>query len=139
MSPLVTDHRIFYRGGYRYQLEIDYEIVLPLRGHSAQDDFILLEPGGRFVVSKGYAWDGPSGPALDTRTFMRASLIHDALYQLIRRRKVPDAVKDAADEILRETCLEDGMWKWKAWAVWWAVAHFAAPSTRVARTVESAP
>ena len=36
------------------------------------------------IVEKDYAWDGPSGPTIDTSNSMRASLVHDVLYQAMR-------------------------------------------------------
>jgi hypothetical protein len=43
--------------------------------------------------SKGYAWNGPSGPTLDTRNFMRGSLVHDALYQLMREGRMDNGLR----------------------------------------------
>lgn len=49
-----------------------------------ETDFITLNTDGVLTLSAGYAWDGASGPALDTPSFMRASAVHDALYQLMK-------------------------------------------------------
>ena len=46
--------------------------------------FIEIGTDGLLTIRKGYAWDGPSGPTIDTKDFMRGSLVHDALYQLLR-------------------------------------------------------
>ena len=45
------------------------------------------EPITTLYISKGYSWDGPSGPAIDTPDWIKASLVHDALYQLIRENR----------------------------------------------------
>ena len=58
---------------------------------------------------KGYAWDGPSGPTFDTPAFMRGSLIHDALYQLIREKHLRPEFRVVADKILYDILREDGM------------------------------
>jgi len=50
--------------------------------------YLKLDGDGQFEFSKGYAWDGPSGSTVDTLNFMRGSLVHDALYQLIRMEKI---------------------------------------------------
>ena len=86
---------------------------------------------GGLMVNIGYAWDGPSGPTVDTKSFMRGSLIHDALYQLMREGHLNRKVwKLYADKLLRKICLEDGMSKFRAWYVYNAVRLFAASSTK---------
>ena len=47
-------------------------------------DYARLFTNGYLVIFEGYQWDGPSGPAIDTDTFMRGSLVHDLLYELLR-------------------------------------------------------
>ena len=56
---------------------------------------------------------------------MRASLVHDALYQLIRMGKLHPSYREAIDNLLYQICLEDGMWKWRAQTWCWAVKKFA--------------
>jgi hypothetical protein len=53
---------------------------------------------GFVVIYKGYEWDGPSGPAIDTDNFMDGSLIHDLLYQYMREERLKPR------------------WKWRLWA-----------------------
>jgi hypothetical protein len=45
---------------------------------------------------------------------MRGSLLHDALFQLIRLELLPLSYKQEADEILHDVCIEDGMNKLRA-------------------------
>jgi len=53
---------------------------------------------------------------------MRGSLVHDALYQLMRLSALDyKAHRKRADEILREICLEDGICSFRAWYVYQAV------------------
>lgn len=76
-------------------------------------------------ISNMYAWDGPSGPTIDTESFMRGSLVHDALYQLIREGYLDKKVwRPYADKLLRKICLEDGMSKFRAWYVYHSVRWF---------------
>jgi hypothetical protein len=79
--------------------------------------FIDFLEGGRLIVYSGYSWDGPSGPAFDTKNFMRPSLVHDALYQMIREGVLPVSFRSAADDLLRDMCIEDGMSKFRAFYV----------------------
>lgn len=86
-------------------------------------EFIWLHRGVLHLLA-GYAWDGPSGPALDTKDFMRASLVHDALYQLMREGHLPMEWRKSADQIMHYICLEDGMLPFRAWYVYQAVRLF---------------
>ena len=106
--------QIHYRKGYKYQLARDYVDNIQIFGTSIATDWISLSKTGRLVILKGYAWDGPSGPAIDSKSFMRGSLIHDALYQLMRMDLLAQGHRLAADIILRDACKEDGMWKMRA-------------------------
>lgn len=85
---------------------------------------ISLWAGGRLEIFEHYIWDGPSGPAIDTKTFMRGSLVHDALYQLMREGRLDRKHRKYADQLLRKICIEDGMAKWRAWYVYHAVRMF---------------
>lgn len=105
--------RIWYKSGYKYQLAGDYidqVAVRPEEDIRSTTGFIDLKMDGTITVHRGYAWDGPSGPTLDTKDFMRGSLVHDALYQLMREGLLsPVTWRLVADEELRRICIEDGM------------------------------
>jgi hypothetical protein len=89
-----------------------------------------LDTNGRLFISEGYSWDGPSGPTIDTRNFMQGSLVHDALYQLIREQYLDFEYREYADELLKEICLEDNMSTIRAFFVYWAVRLFGASSAK---------
>ena len=122
---------IFYKDGYKYQLYHTYQIQTALRPEvSIETEYIALATDGLLSIKEGYAWDGPSGPAIDTKTFMRGSLVHDALYQLMRERHLDhNKFRALADEELRRICLEDGMWVVRAWWVYKSVRFFADPAS----------
>lgn len=111
---------IAYRKGYKYQIVSDYEVTIPiLPAQDIDTDYIKLSAHGVLKLKKGYAWDGPSGPTIDTPNFMRGSLVHDALYQLMRERHLEkDLFREPADRLLREMCQEDGMSAMRAWWVY---------------------
>lgn len=116
---------IKYKSGYLYQLARFYSVEVPIKDHTIDQGIIRLTPAGILIIKKGYAWDGPSGPAIDTKNFMRGSLVHDALYQLMREGLL-DAKqhRDTADRLLQKMCIEDGMWRLRAWWVYQAVKRF---------------
>ena len=116
---------IRYRDGYKYQLVGDYNVGVSVRpARTVSHDFIKLTPNGTLTIFNGYAWDGPSGPTFDTKNFMRGSLVHDALYQLIGCGLLPLSDRAQADEELRRICIEDGMSQVRAWWVYQAVRMF---------------
>lgn len=110
--------KIRYKEGYKYQLAEDYTAptgIIPPR--AIMTHFIELSADGRIAIRADYAWDGPSGPTIDTKNFMRGSLEHDALYQLIREGYLPPDYRAKADMRLWTICLEDGMSTVRAWWV----------------------
>ena len=72
-------------------------------------DWLKIEPNGILTIKMGYSWDGPSGPAVKSESFMRASLVHDALYQLISEGLLERRFRKAADLTMLRMCKEDGM------------------------------
>ena len=117
---------------YKYQLMETYSIPVGIKPPQAIDTlFVSLDVDGTLTMRKSYAWDGPSGPTIDTKDFMRGSLVHDALYQLMRLGKLAYKTdRQKADELLRDICLEDGMSKVRAWYVYKSVRLFAEPAAR---------
>lgn len=114
--------QIKYRSGYKYQLTEAYTVQTALRpATNINHGFIALTPSGLLVICSGYAWDGPSGPTIDTKNFMRGSLVHDALYQLMREKLLDCGWRETADAELRRICIEDGMSWLRAWWVFKAV------------------
>lgn len=141
---------IRYKRGYKYQLVKRTRIQLPwkparvARILGPEDvPMATLTTEGWLVIESLYAWDGPSGPAIDTNDFMGASLVHDVLYQMIRLGQLPGSWRKFADEILYRACLGAGMWKIRAaWCYWgvregagWAARPSAEPKERTAPLV----
>jgi hypothetical protein len=62
---------------------------------------------------------------------MKASLGHDALYELIRRGKLPLECKELADRFLYVQCQKDGMNPVRALVWYHAVEAFGAASCRL--------
>lgn len=126
--------RIYYKAGYKYQLARDYMVEIPIKGIHAVTEWIQLERDGKLYIRKGYAWDGPSGPTFDTPDSMRGSLVHDALYQLMRLGLLDKSFRAKADDILHDICVEDGMIHMRAELWEEMVSLFAGPC--IAREAE---
>lgn len=118
---------IKYRKGYKYQLAVDtVQQVDIFPEEPIYTPYIDLSTLGKLTIRQGYAWDGPSGPALDTPGAMRASLVHDVLYQLMREEFLPREARAQADKELYRIAREDGMNWLRAKYFYFAVSKFAA-------------
>ena len=122
---------ITYSEGYKYQLVRDYSVIIDIVNETVDSEYIKLRPDGQLIIKKGYAWDGPSGPTIDTKDSMRGALIHDALYQCMRDYGLDrDKYKDVADTEFRKACVEDGMSWLRASYMYYGVKVFGAKSTK---------
>ena len=121
---------IFYKADYKYQLTENYSMNISIRPKTNIDtDYIALDTAGNLLVKKGYAWDGPSGPVIDTNENMRASLVHDALYQLMRNKHLSTRVhRKAADQLFKDMCKEDGVSNFRASVYYKALRKFGRPA-----------
>lgn len=127
---MATKGYIRYRADYKYQLANDYDMQISIKPKSTIDtDFIRLDIHGNLLVKKGYAWDGPSGPVIDTDENIRASLVHDALYQLMRNKHlVTRTHRKAADQLFKDICKDDGVSNLRASAYYKALRKYGKPA-----------
>ena len=139
----MTKHQISYKSGYKYQLIEEYQVEISVTPEkNIQTNYIDLTTEGLLTIKNGYAWDGPSGPTIDTPNFMRGSLVHDALYQLMRNKLIDkEKWRKKADGDLKRMCVEDGMSRIRAWWVHEAVrcCGDSAASEGMRKEVKKAP
>jgi hypothetical protein len=133
---------IKYTAGYKYSLHEDYVCQTPIApGKFIQIPFITLMSQGELTISKGYAWDGPSGPVLDSPEAMRSSLVHDAFYQLLRYEKLSQTHRKKIDQLFRDMSIEDGVARIRAYTWYASLRMFgmkaANPESR--KTIHTAP
>ncbi len=127
---------------YKYQLADTYVIqtdLAPEQDIFTPDEgkvFIKLSTNGTLFIFAGYSWDGASGIAVDTKNFLRGSLVHDALYQLMRQGKIALEHRDYADRLLQKICKEDGMSSFRANNVYYAVKLFGESSASPTNKIE---
>ena len=148
-----NEKQIQYKKGYKYQLYKDYsvrtcitpktKIIIPETHFSRP--YIILDANGNLSIYRGYAWDGASGPTIDTSSTMRPALVHDALYQCLRQRgdhfQDVERVRELADNLFYRMCREDGMDWFRAKYFYWAVRLFGdyAASPKQKKRVLTAP
>jgi len=142
------EKNIKYKKGFKNQLANDYEIEIALdlpKFYRTEQKYITLSYNtpnkANLKISKGYAWDGASGPTWDDKKNTRASLVHDALYQLMRFRKLDRNYRKSVDIIFLRICLEDKMCIIRSYYYYFAIRLFArfATSPRNKKKVISAP
>jgi len=122
---------LHYRKGYKYQLAESYYIntrVYP--DETIHTDFLSLYRSGLMIIHKGYAWDGASGPTIDTESTMAGSLVHDALYQLMRLELIPRTFRWLADRLMQRIMLSEGMHWFRNKYFFAGVKWFGDASTR---------
>jgi hypothetical protein len=124
LVDIVYMDRIYYKSGYKYQLHVaDYAPNTIYIGgrkwlrhtllHKVLDDPAYVErdfyaiDGGNLYIRHGYAWDGASGPAIDTVDTQRASLIHDVLWQAIEEGVIPEQYRPLTNLEFRDILFED--------------------------------
>jgi len=108
-----TEGYVAYKKGFKYQLEeaafCATGIIIPNR---IETDSIIMDVNGDMWLAKGKAYDGASGPTLDTSDTMRLSAFHDAGYELERLGLLSrKPYRKKFDQLMYHLGREDGMWK----------------------------
>jgi len=109
--------------GYKYQIMEDMVVQTDITPSiDLRFEFIELSSAGKLLIKKGYAWDGVTSFPRTPKILLRGSLVHDALYQLMRLGGL-DYKKDRifADKILQRIIIEDGVSEEKAKCIYEAV------------------
>jgi hypothetical protein len=117
--------KIKYKDGYACQLFEKYQVRIEIKpDQDIVTPYIELTTDGRLTINKGYAWDGPTFVYKLKRILkrfikkmLRGSLIHDALYQLMREEKLSRGYKHKANLELHRACREDRLPRPLAWLV----------------------
>lgn len=119
-----------FKKGFKYQLTEDEITQTPIHPDADIDtQFISLTKGGLLTVRSGYAWDGPSGPTVDTDNSMTPSLNHDAFAQLMRLGLLSRIWRIMSNVFFAQQCVDRLMWRVRAWAWKRGLDKFGSPST----------
>jgi len=117
--------KVKYREGYKYQIVADYSIQTEI---CPPADIVTLyarlTAKGLLTLRAGYAWDGASGPAVDTPDFIRPSLVHDGFYNLMRDGLLDLGWREEADRLLQRLFTEDAKKVKRPWGTGW-LKHLA--------------
>ena len=107
ISTAGDDMKLYYQDAERYLYKISQTISIEVPFESGlqpdqvvANEFITLECIDSETVlltaKKGYSWDGASG-AINTESWIIASLIHDMFYQLFREELLKRSLRKQAD------------------------------------------
>lgn len=102
---------------YKFQLLADYVKLIDLYSHEIETPFICLSTDGLLTIQKGYAWNGANAIP-DTLHTIEPSLVHDALYQLLREGELHKDYREYADKLMRDMCYTLGAARWYAWVIY---------------------
>ena len=121
---------------YKYLVTVSTAYQTPIKGFVAEakdnagEVMARLEEDGRMYVFRGYAWDGPSGPTIDTPDWMDPSLVHDVFYQFLRSGELPKKLRKKIDKFMFKMLLREGMSRFRARYSYIFVRLFGGPAAR---------
>ena len=129
---------LYLTKGYKYKLERIFVCQLPIElNEDVQSDcnLVLLKKNGLLFVKPGFPWDGASGITIDTKSSMRGAFIHDVIYLLLRQKKLDSKLRLLADQILRDVCILDKMFRCRASKWFKAVRKYGLNAASIRRKV----
>ncbi len=74
-----------------------FSVMTNIKGRFASNGYVMLLQTGQLIIMEDYEWDFGTG-AVDTEAVRCASLVHDALCDLIAAGCLPTSVRRAADK-----------------------------------------
>jgi hypothetical protein len=127
---------------YKYRLTEDYQFELPGDYPKPKyplfaDDWVRISVHGHILFyDEGYAWDGSSGPTIDSKKCQLAGLIHDGGYQMLREGVYgsytdKEEAREYFDNLYRDMCMAGGMGRRRAWLRWKGLRFFGRRAANV--------
>ena len=115
---------------YKFKVEENFSIELPFKIPDFVHPYASLKDG-ILSVKRGYAWDGASGPIINTRDTLVASLVHDVLYQAMRLNLIKSSTENRqiADKNFFEILKMNGVNSIRRKVWYFAVRLFGKKST----------
>jgi len=94
---MVEEHGMMFQTDFRLDKDISWR-------------WLHMTKGGLLTIDTGYVWDGVSGPVVDRKSNFLAGVLHDALYQLMRRGLLDYNEWAKADLEFARQLKKDGSW-----------------------------
>lgn len=115
---------IHYTDGWRCRMDSPTTYMTAVEGFRVDHERFTLYKDGSLFIQRHYSWDGGSGPAINNKAMLYASLPHDVLYQAMRLGLLPAECRADADFTFYNCCRKV-MWPPRAWWCYRAVRWFA--------------
>ena len=117
---------------YKFKVEENFSIELPIKIPDFEHPYASSKEGV-LSIKRGYAWDGASGPIINTQDTLVASLVHDVLYQAMRLNliKSNSENKRIADKNFFEILKMHGVNSIRRKVWYFAVRLFGKKSTKI--------
>jgi hypothetical protein len=115
------------RRKWKYTLEGMYSIFIGKEFPDIVFRFIEIKDGTLYIADD-YAWDGPSGPTFDSKKTLRPSLIHDAIYQLMREGIISVEFKEPIDKLFFKELRNNKVWFIRA-RLWYRAVVVGGPTS----------
>lgn len=129
-----------YKGGYLLTKDVSIAIGSDIKNVEYKTTGIdgesvsLIISNGVLYASKGFWWDGASGPTVDDSSNILSSLVHDILWELIgyckEEKKKPPCSYRNSNELLMIISIRQGMEPWRA-VVWFIATGTAGVAWRL--------
>ena len=116
---------------YKFKVEENFSIELPFKIPDFEHPYASLKDG-ILSVKRGYVWAGASGPVINTRDTLVASLVHDVLYQAMRLNLIKPSKENRkiADKNFFEILKMNGVNSFRSKVWYLAVKLFGKKSTK---------
>ncbi len=122
MKPIVK-----YQKGYKNRLYETHKGNIAIYPEvRIESKFGVLYPNGNIEIFEGFMWDGCSGPTIATKSTIRAGLVHDFLYYLMRQGLLEQHQREQVDKIFKQILLKDKCLWLRAWGYFKGVRLFGA-------------
>jgi len=130
---------IKYTTGYKYRNEEYYWVETPIKDDTPIARALFGLEHGILKIHEGYAWDGPSGPTIDTPKTIKPSMVHDCFYQMMRDDGLDTEWRDEIDMFFYQQLRENKMFYPRAKLWYWGVRVGAQKSATHPRPIIEAP
>lgn len=122
----------------KYHLDEDYQVKIGVQPDSdIHTSLISLDKDGNLNLRRGFSWNGANA-TIDTKTILRGSMVHDALYDLMRNDLLDSSQwRETADVELARICREDGMRESRIVILNFLVRIFGERMTKIIRELDT--